>query len=202
MAKKRKPRNKVQKPIVIDENILAQVMPGMLKSADELYKYDNALSEADPIGVFHFGNIVATTMITVQSSELLLKYKLQQEGKTIEKNHELGKLFKSLSEESQKEIRNTFQKRVSSLTFTLPKGWETVDSILQNANDALVFWRYVVAINNPKHELKTIYPYLLFIVTLSIYDTTPIVNMYFKREEVTDPELKAKIFGRSIDEQK
>ena len=199
MLKKRKRRKMRQETIVFDEKKLAQVIPGMLKSADELFKFGNTIKDNDTLSVLSFGNTVSTTMITAQCSELLLKYKLQQEGKKIEKTHELYKLFKPLSEESQKEIENNFKAYISTLTFPLPKGWENVESVFQKANDAFVYWRYIAAVNNPNNELKTIYPYPLYIAALSIYKTTPIANLQFSREEVTDPEIKAAIFGRSTD---
>ena len=74
-----------------------------------------------------------------------------------------------------------------------------MESVFQKANDAFVYWRYVAAVNNPNNELKTIYPYPLYIAALSIYKTTPIANLQFSRAEVTDPKIKAAIFGSSTD---
>ena len=122
MVNKRKRRKKRQKPIVFDEKILAQILPGMLKSADELLKFGNTIKDNDNLIAYDFGNIVSTTMIAAQCSELLLKYKLQLEGKQIEPIHELYELFTSLSKESQKEIENIFQTKKSNKTVPFPKG--------------------------------------------------------------------------------
>lgn len=101
MAKKRKRR---QKPIVISDNLLAQTVPGMLKSADELFKLDDTIKNDDKLSVLSISIAVSNTMIIAQCCELLLKYKLQQEEKTINPIHELHDLFDSLSEKSKAEI--------------------------------------------------------------------------------------------------
>ena len=168
MANKRKQN---QQPIVIDEIRFAQVIPGMLKSAEELIKFNDIIEDE-----LFLGNIVSTTMITALCSELLLKYKLQLEGKPIEKTHELSKLFKSLSEDSQKDIEKEFQAYISDLSDTIPSdGWETVESIFEITNDAFVFWRYIVTIDT-NDKGRYIFPYRLYVAAMSIYNTIPITN--------------------------
>ena len=58
MSKKRKRRKMRQETIVFDEKKLAQVIPGMLKSADELFKFGNTIKDNDTLSVLYFGNTV------------------------------------------------------------------------------------------------------------------------------------------------
>ncbi len=199
MANKRKRKKKRQKPIIINENFLAQTVPGMLKSADKLFELDDTIKNDDKLSVLSIGIAVSNTMIIAQCCELLLKYKLQQEGKTIVPIHELHDLFDSLSDESKTEIRNIFNTKKSTLSCSLPKGWEDTDSVLKKANDAFVFWRYAVEVKQKNNEYTTIYPYPLYIAALSIYETIPIAYRHFNKEEIVDPEIKKKIFGKPTD---
>lgn len=197
MANKRK---QSQKTIVIDKIIFAEVIPGMLRAAEELLKFHDIIVDDDKLKVLSLGNTVSTTMLTALCSELLLKYKLQLEGKKIEPIHELSKLFRSLSEESQKDIEKEYQTNISTLSEPpIPfEGWETVDSIFANTNDAFVYWRYLVAIDkNDKGRL--IFPYRLYIAALSIYETIHIAYQDFGEDRVIDPELKASIFEHLTD---
>ena len=101
-------KNKEKKP-TIDENKLAAVVPGMFMSAKALLELGQ---KEKGLGESPFGNIIATTMITAQCAELLLKYKLEQEQRSFKKNtHDLYNLYKPLSEESKAEIQKTFQSR-------------------------------------------------------------------------------------------
>lgn len=187
MPNKRKQRKKIQKPIVFDENKLVQVIPGMLKSAEVLLEFGATLGDNN-LYEFSMGYIVSTTIITAQCCELLLKYKAQLEGNKIEPIHELYELFTSLSEESQKEIENEYKTNISTLpdSDSPPEGWETVDSIFRRANDALIYWRYSVTVDNTQ---RIIYPRALHITAISIYATTPIANLRSIGTEVTDPEF-------------
>ena len=165
-----------QKSVVIDEIRFAQVIPGMLKSAEELFNFFDIIDDEGKVDELFLGNIVSTTMISALCCELLLKYKLQLEGKPIEKTHELCKLFRSLSNESQKEIEKEFQAEISTISDSIPcDGWETVESIFKIANDAFVKWRYIVTINANDRGIST-FPYRLHTAALSIYNTIPKTN--------------------------
>lgn len=171
----------------------------MLKSADELFVLDNTIKTDVELGVLSIGIGVSATIISAQCAELLLKFKIQQEGKKIEQTHKLYKLFKTLSDEAQTEIKNKFEELKSTFTVSLPNGWNDAESVLNKANDAFVFWRYVAQVKTPPSKPTTIQPYPLYIVALSIYETTPIAYRQFSKKEVTDPEIKERIFGRSTD---
>ena len=139
--------------------------------------------------------MIATTMITAQCAELLLKYKIEQEGKSYKKNtHDLYNLYKTLKEESKTAIQNEFDEQKS--TIKLPNGWDSAESVFLKACRALVYWRYVVNHTNT-HNLVTIYPHALYIAAVSVYKTTPIAGLALTKEVVTDPEIKATILGES-----
>ena len=74
-------KNKQKKP-TIDEKKLATVVPGMLMSAKTLIELGDKEKDSAELS---FGNIIATTMITAQCTELLLKYKLEQEQRSYKK---------------------------------------------------------------------------------------------------------------------
>ena len=138
-----------------------------------------------------FGNMIATTMITAQCTELLLKYKLEQEGGSFKNNtHDLYNLYKALKEESKTEIQKNFNQERSSIT--LPYGWDSTESVFFKARKAFVYWRYVVKVasNSP---LTTIYPHVLYIAAVSVYKTTPIAGLALTKKKVTDPAIQAAV---------
>lgn len=195
MAKKRKQRKKKQEPIFISGNLLAEIVPGMLKSADELFKLHGTIVDDDKLNVLSIGITVSNTMIIAQCCELLLKYKLQLEGKTIEKTHDLCKLFRSLSEDSQKDIEKEYQLYISTLSEPVVEcGWETVDSIFARSHDAFVYWRYFVTVN-ANNNGNIIFLFRLYIAALSVYNSIPKADLQLIGKEITDLELKAAIFG-------
>ena len=184
-------RKSKQKKPTIDENTLATVVPGMLLSAKALIELGDKEKDSAELA---FGNTIATTMITAQCAELLLKYKLEREGRPYKKNtHDLYNLYKALSEESKAEIQKNFNEEKSRRT--LPNGWDSAESVFLKARNALVFWRYVVNLTN-RTGLKTIYPHVLYIAAVSVYRTTPIAELVLTKQKVTDPAIKAAIFEK------
>ena len=183
-------KNKERKP-TIDENKLAAVVPGMLLSAKALIELGEKEKDSAELA---FGNTIATTMITAQCAELLLKYKLEREGRSFKKNtHDLHNLYKALSEESKADIQKNFNE--DSLKITLPNGWDSPESVFLKARNALVFWRYVVNHTN-RTGLTTIYPDVLYIAAVSVYKTTPIIGVPLTKRKVTDPAIKTAILGK------
>ena len=185
-------KNKQKKP-TIDETRLATVIPGMLLSAKTLIEFGEKEKDSADLSL---GNMISTIMVTAQCAELLLKYKLEQEGRSFKKNtHDLYNLYKPLSEESKVEIQKHFNQESS--TMTLPNGWDSPESVFLKARNALVFWRYVVNRTN-RTGLTTIYPHVLYIAAVSVYRTTPIAGLVLTQQEVTDPVIKAEIFGKPL----
>ena len=148
-------KKKKQNKIIIDESKMIAVIPGMLKSAKKLIEFGRSHDITSDIV---FGNMVLSTMIIALCAELLLKYKIQREGKDIEKDHNLYKLFNTLEDESKAEIQKIFDEETS--TMTLPNSWDSVESIFQKAQNAFVHWRYVVS---SSEGTEIIYPGPLYI---------------------------------------
>ena len=184
-------RKKKQRKPTIDEHKLATVVPGMLLSAKALIELGDKEKDSAELA---FGNTIATTMITAQCAELLLKYKLEQEGRSFKKTtHDLYNLYKALSEESKAEIQKNFNQESSKIT--LPNGWDSPESVFLKTRNALVFWRYIVNLNN-RTGLTTIYPSVLYIAAVSVYKTTSIIGVPLTKQEVTDPEIMATVLGK------
>ena len=183
----RKQRKKKQEEVIINEETLAKVVPGMLNSARTLINLNEGVKNV-------FGNIISTILITSQCVELLLKYKIQQEGKKIEKTHKLYDLFKSLNKDTRTEIQNNFDRIMSTEKETLPEGWDDAESVFQKANNALVHWRYVATVHEGTHTIHTI---PLYIAALSVYETTHIPCLEFTMNEVTDPVVNAAFLEES-----
>ena len=184
-------RKKKNKKPTIDEKKLATVVPGMLLSAKALIELEEKEKESTEL---FFGNMIATTMIAAQCAELLLKYKLEQEGRSFKKNtHDLYNLYKILSEESKAEIQKNFN--IECLKTTPPNGWESPESVFLKARNAFVFWRYAANLTNST-GFTTIYPKALYIAAVSVYRTTPIAGMTLTKQEVTDTAIKAAILGK------
>ena len=178
MTRKRKQR---KKEIIINEDNLAKVVPGMLNAAKTLINLNEDVKCI-------FGNIISTVLITAQCVELLLKYKIQQEGGEIEKTHKLYDLFKSLNKDTQTEIQSNFERIASTRKDTLPDGWDSAESVFQKANNAFVHWRYVATFHEGKN---TIHAIPLYIAALSVYETTQIPSLEFTMNKVTDPVVIA-----------
>ena len=176
-----------QEEVTINEDNLAKVVPGMLNAARTLINLNEGVKNV-------FGNIISTVLITAQCVELLLKYKIQQEGKMIEKTHKLYDLFKSLNKDTRTEIQNNFDRIMSTEKETLPVGWDDAESVFQKANNALVHWRYVATVHEGTHTIHTI---PLYIAALSVYETTRIPSLEFTMNEVTDPVVNAAFLEES-----
>ena len=189
--------------IVINEELLALIVPGMLKSADDLFVLNESAKDDPDLAFLSFGSTVSMTIISGQCAELLLKYKIQQEGKVIEPIHDLHKLFTTLKEESKNEIKDEFGKLKQQLSTSFPDGWDNVESIFQKARHAFVYWRYAVETGQQSGRNESgcnaIFPYPLYIAAFSVYRTTPIVNWTFTKKVVNDPVRKAKLFGITED---
>ncbi len=184
--------------IVINEELLARIVPGMLKSADDLFQLNESTKDDPDLAYLSLGSMVSTTMISGQCAELLLKYKIQQEGKVIEPIHDLYKLFTTLKDESQNEIKDEFVKLKEGLTTSFPDGWDNAESVFQKARHAFVFWRYAVE-GDQGNGRNTIFPYPLYIAAFSVYKTTPIIDWTFTKKVINNPVLKAKLFGITED---
>lgn len=164
-----------EKKIVIDENYLHYVIPGMFKSAEMLLKELCPPDEDNRVNQFFVGIIISTGIIFCHGMELLLKYKIQQEGKEIKKDHNLYKLFNLLKGDSKAKIEKIFEE-IDIIKHLYDdsdkfKNMISVEIILEEYQDAFTNWRYFVADTELKPGL-IIEP--LYRAAMSIYKSTPI----------------------------
>ena len=170
--------------IVIENMLLEKIIPGMLMSA-------KTLIEELPLTLNRYffnlpGRTMSTTMIICHSCELLLKHKIQAEGKTIEKIHDLYRMFNLLENKTKTEIETIF-KNETPQCFLLPEPkfqMTNVESILKYHNDAFTKWRYNLATGTGKFGVCV---GLLYNATLSIYKSTDIYSYNIMRLELVKP---------------
>ena len=152
--------------IVIDKTLLTRIIPGMLLSAKALIIIDEADQEGP---MYSYGRAISIAMLICHSCELLLKYKIQIEGKTIKRQHDLYKLFDLLENETKIEIETIFKKETPE--HILRDGMRDATSILKHHNNAFTTWRYHLA--TAKGDLSICIG-LLYNATLSVYKSTDI----------------------------
>ena len=184
-----------QNKAIINDTKFATVLPGMLRSAKALIECgDSEHGNGDPKSLYP-GTMIAATIISAQSAELLLKYKIEQEGHRIGNTHDLYDLYKILKKESKRAIEKEFAEQ--TLKITPPDGWDTAESVFRKARNALVDWRYSV-------ESTTVAPLLyfhaLYTAAASVYKTIPILGLRISQKEVVDTELKAELLAKTANE--
>lgn len=162
----------------------------MMMSAKALIeKSDSEWKERDPTEIYP-GIMVTAIIISAHCAELLLKYKIKQEGRIISRNtHDLYYLYKTLNADSKAAIQKEFDKQL--LTETPPNGWESAESVFQKTRDACKNWRYAVEPNN----IPSTYPRGIYIAAASVYKTIPILDFRMTSREVTDPAIIARVLS-------
>ena len=189
MARKKR-RNKPNKG-KINEGKLVAMLPGMLMAAKVLIEdSDPEWKKGDLTGLYA-GKTAAAIIISAHCAELLLKYKIKQEGHIINwKEHDLYKLYKTLNADSKAAIEKEFNEQSS--TKTQPNGWKSAESVFQNAHNACMDWRYAVE----PGDIPLTYLQPLYIATVSVYKTIPILEFGRTPEEITDPVIKTDILTK------
>ncbi|MDE0635323.1 MAG: hypothetical protein OXI43_05640 [Candidatus Poribacteria bacterium] len=161
-------------PIVIDEILLSGTIPGMLISAKSLIILDDNNSKANQ-HTYHAGSAISIAMIVCHSAELLLKYKIQSEGKVVKKGHNLYRYFDILEAKSISEIEKIFKNETPQ--DILRPGLTDVKSIFIDHQNAFNEWRYDFATHEGPRDpdrIVGICPALLYNATLSVYRSTDI----------------------------
>ena len=186
MAKKK--RRSKQNKGNIDEMRLVAMLPGMLISAKMLVENsDSEWKKGNTTGLYP-GEMAAAIIISAHCTELLLKYKIKQEGHVINwKDHDLYDLYKTLNADSKAAIEKEFNAQLS--TKTPPNGWESAASVFQNARNACMDWRYAVE----PDDIPLTYLQPLYMATVSVYRTIPILEFRIIPEEITDPVIRTEI---------
>lgn len=186
--------NIISEKIVIEKDYLEKIIPGMLMSAKTLIEELPLTPQNLNIYFFNLpGRAMSTTMIICHSCELLLKYKIQAEGNTIERKHDLYKLFNSLENNTKTEIETIFKDETpqhsllpepQSLLPELQFEMTDVESILKYHNDAFTEWRYNLATGTGKFGVRLV---PLYNATLSIYKSTDIYSYNTMQLEIVKP---------------
>lgn len=186
MAKKKR-RNKENKARIVEAKFIT-VLPGMLMSAKTLIEKSDF--EREKRDMRAFGTGVAAIIMSAHCAELLLKYKIEQEGHVINwKTHDLYDLYKALNADSKVAIEKEYNKQLS--TQTPLNGWESAESVFQRARNACMDWRYAVESN----DIPLTYFQPLYIAAVSVYKTISILKSDGTWKEETDPAIKARILN-------
>ena len=137
----------------------------------------------------------------MSTPQLLLKYKIEREGKSFERDHDLYDLYESLKNESKVKIQEEFDKLLSEanvLPNDLPNGWNSAESVFKSARQACVEWRYLIETNTRRpRQSPDIDIYALYTAVLSVFRTTPLrgsVNTFetVAIEDIPDPDVRAR----------
>ena len=147
------------------------------------------------------GIAISGAVLCAHTAELLLKYKLDQEGKTFKQIHDLHKLYLLLSNESKEEIQKEFDELVSQALLPpngLPTGWDSAEGVFKSACCISTEWRYVIE-KNPKSRKSPVFSLdSLYTAVLSVLRTTTILGSAMqtrenmKVEDIPDPDIKAR----------
>ena len=152
--------------------LMDSVLPGMLQSVKDLI----ILSTSERRN-FNWGFVTSAIILGGHAGELLLKYKLEREGKSFDEIHDLYKLYQQLENESKEAIQIEFGRLLSEAEKPpagMP-GWDSAESVIKSARLAHVESRYLIE-RTPKkpRQSPAIDPELLYTAVLSIYRTTPL----------------------------
>ena len=113
------------------------------------------------------GILSSSLILLGHTTELLLKLKLQLDGREIQSIHNLHTLFNDLSENSKHQIVAEY-KRLKDRKHPSDAKWTHIDTLFKTHPKYHVDWRYVVQTNTGK--LNAPYPFLR-IAAESIHNT-------------------------------
>ena len=186
MAKRKK--RKVRKEITIGQELSAALLPGMFRSVEVLIKFNS--SEWKKGNQDMYPGIMANVIVlSALCAELLLKYKIQEEGHPIRADHDLHDFYQTLKDESKAAIEKEFNELGSRTT--LPNGWDNANSVFEKARKALD-WRYGIQLG----DKRLTYYEPLYIAALSVYKTTPLWGLRCTINEIIDPVIKEDLIHR------
>ena len=178
--------------LIFGENLSATVLPGMVQSVKDLI----LLAKYQPTAEnFELGRFTSAFIIGGHTAELLLKYKLSQEGTSFAPIHDLYDLYKLLRDESKEAIQREFENLLLETNRppeSLPAGWNA-ESVVKSIRLVHVEWRYVMEKTRKKSpQSSSVESHLLYTIVLSIFRTTPIVqSRTTKTSEEPPPHIQA-----------
>ena len=181
---------------VFNESMCQILLPGLTRSCEYLVKLvRNEKGQSSEMGI-----AISGAVLCAHTAELLLKYKLDQEGKTFKQIHDLHKLYLLLSNESKEEIQKEFDGLVSQALLPpngLPTGWDSAEGVFKSACCISTEWRYVIE-KNPKSRKSPVFSLdSLYTAVLSVLRTTTLGSAMqtrenMKVEDIPDPDIKAR----------
>ena len=145
-----------EQKLVFSGNRCATVLPGMLQSVRDLI----ILSTSERRN-FNWGFVTSAIILGGHAGELLLKYKLEREGKSFEETHDLYKLYQQLEEESKDAIQREFDGLLSEAdksADSIPIGWHSAESVIKKRTPRSC--RMVLSYRNRSKKASSISCYL------------------------------------------
>ena len=161
-----------EQTMVFNENMCRATFPGMVDSIRTLFEYSPTEQDRN----FRLGYINSATILSAHTAELLLKYKIEREGESFKKNHNLHELYAKLQVESKTQIQREFDILVSEANISasdLPPNWNSVGAIFNSARKFSIGWRYLAEQND---DIRDVYPWALYTAVLSVFRTTPLIG--------------------------
>ena len=183
-----------EQTMVFNENMCRTVFPGMVDSIRTLIEY----STTERGGNFRAGYINSAVILSAHIAELLLKYKIEREGKSFKKTHNLHELYAKLQVESKNQIQSEFDILVSEANISasdLLPGWNSVEAIFYSARKFSEGWRYLAQRMN---YIRDVHPCALYTAVLSVFRTTPFQHSInvdeasYKVEDIPDSDVRAR----------
>ena len=178
--------------MVFNENMCRTVFPGMVDSIRTLIEDSTAERGRN----FHAGYINSAVILSAHIAELLLKYKIEREGKSFKKNHDLHELYTKLQVESKTQIQREFDILASEANISasdLPPNWNSVGAVFNSARKFSIGWRYLAEMND---DVLDVHPWVLYTAVLSVFRTTPFrysINVDeppIRVEDIPDSDLR------------
>ena len=178
--------------MVLNENMCRTVFPGMVDSIYTLIEFSTTERGRN----FHAGYINSTVILSAHIAELLLKYKIEREGQSFKRNHDLHELYTKLRPESKTQIQREFDILVSEaniLASDLPPNWDSVGAVFNSARNFSIGWRYLTEMND---DILDVHPWALYTAVLSVFRTTPFrysINVNeppIRIEDIPDSDLR------------
>ena len=186
-----------EQTMVFSHDLCAIVLPGMLQSVRNLIISIQNEQERN----FQMGFVTSAVILGGHAGEILLKYKLEREGTSFARDHDLYDLYELLKDESKEAIQAEFDGlllEANTSSGSLPNGWHNAESVFKSARLASVEWRYLIE-KNPRRPRQSslIHPDSLYTAVLSVFRTTPLIHSQptfetMAIEDIPNPDIRAR----------
>ena len=177
----------MENELTFNDQIFPVMIKGMLMSAKIIIDFEEQEHTKGDPNAFSIGCHTSAILLSTFCAELLLKYKITEEGKRFEKTHNLHDLYNKLEPQSQSKIEDEFNKLASEIN--LPENYDSVKSVFFAAQDDFVNWRYIAISPTGIAKVTTSYPQVIQMAAVSVYNSIKL-DRNFKREVVTEEYLR------------